>query len=187
MIAGKRSNGFGLVEVMVALIVISIGVLGVAAVQASALANTHNSQLESLLAIEARSLADAIQANSAYWSTSGVVPATVDIKPASGGAVTIKPSGTSALNTSAVCNGTSICSAADMAAYDLTQWGQEFFAVVPNASDALITCNTSTIPSNCTIQLSWVQKGQVAINAGTQNSAGANAGTTQTYTLINQF
>jgi type IV pilus assembly protein PilV len=182
-----RHNGYSLLEVLVALVVISIGLLGVAAMQATALSGTHTSQTESLVAIQARSLADAMLANSAFWTGTSAPTGTVTVVP-SGAAVTITGGGTggsdlAASPTPACSSGT--CSATSMAAYDVQTWAQNYFAAVPNGTQANINC-TTTAPKLCTIQLQWRQKASNAINPATVSTSPAVA-TTASYTLINQF
>lgn len=179
-----RQKGYSLLEVLVALVVISIGVLGVAAMQATALSGTHTSQTESLVAIQARSLADAMLANSAFWGSPSA-PASVTVTSAGAGAVTI--AGSTTLSTVANCNGSnggSTCTAAKMAAYDVQTWGVNFFSAIPNGSAATIKCNTST-PPVCTVQLEWSQKATIAINGASAPATAAT--TTASYTLVNQF
>jgi len=64
----SRARGFTLVEVMVAVIVICIGLLGIAKMQALALSNMTASRLRSLAAIEAASLAASMHSNRNYWA-----------------------------------------------------------------------------------------------------------------------
>ncbi|RDS84748.1 type IV pilus modification protein PilV [Dyella monticola] len=184
----KRAHGYSLIEVLVALVIISIGVLGIAAIQATSLAGTHTSQTESIAAVQARSLADAMLANPGYWNNSSLVPTTaITLAPASGsssggvsigGVTTLGTATTCGLPTSSGCG-----NATDMAAFDLQTWGSEFFSLVPNATGASIQCN-ATQPVICTITLTWQEKASTAINAGTQSNTN---GTTVTYTLLNEF
>ncbi|MBE1160071.1 type IV pilus modification protein PilV [Dyella acidiphila] len=177
MIHLNRTRGYSLIEVLVALVIISIGVIGIAAMQATALSGTHTSQTESIAAIEARSLADAMLANPAFWD-SGAAP-TASVTIASSTSIT----GSTALTATTDCGAGSNCSASDLAAYDVQHWATEYFQQVPNAKNAVVACNTTT-PPVCTIQLNWTQKASAAINGGTQSTA---TGTTVTYTLVNQF
>ncbi|MGC1459686.1 MAG: prepilin-type N-terminal cleavage/methylation domain-containing protein, partial [Steroidobacteraceae bacterium] len=52
-----RQRGFSLIEVMVAVIIIAVGMLGIAKMQALGLSTTESSGVRSLVAIEAASLA----------------------------------------------------------------------------------------------------------------------------------
>ena len=62
-------RGFTLVEVLVALIIIGVGMLGIAKIQALAYASTGTAALRALAALEASSLAASMRANRGYWST----------------------------------------------------------------------------------------------------------------------
>jgi type IV pilus assembly protein PilV len=185
----KRSSGFTLLEVLVALVIISIGAIGVAAIQAASLAGTHSSQTDSIVALEARSLADAMLANSAYWASPAVPTTEIDIT-SPGNAASINNSnlstGASAncLNTAAA--GVGPCTAVNMAGYDLGVWATEFFTQVPTANKVAIDCQlaTGTTPNVCTINLTWTPKASTAINSGTQSTT---TPTPVTYTLVNQF
>ncbi|HEY5139011.1 MAG TPA: prepilin-type N-terminal cleavage/methylation domain-containing protein, partial [Methylococcales bacterium] len=66
-------SGFSLIEVLVAVVVIAIGLLGNASIQALSLNNTSIARIRSLAALEADGLASMMHANSVYWQSS-VVP-----------------------------------------------------------------------------------------------------------------
>lgn len=174
--------GFTLVEVLISLVIISIGVLGIAAIQATALSNTHSSQTESIIAIETRSLADAMLANPGFWNTSSV-PTSVVMTPPSSSGGTATVSSFTGYNASANCNGTA-CTYSDLASYDVRNWATQFFAVIPNATRASISCNVAS-PPICTISAAWTQKNQTAINGGTQAAPASASTTTQTYSMVN--
>ncbi|MFC3650623.1 type IV pilus modification protein PilV [Dyella humi] len=176
-----RNGGYSLLEVLVALVIISIGLIGIAALQASALAGTHTSQTESIAAIEARSLADSMLANPAFWDGGAAPTSSVTITPSGSG---YSITGSSALAATTNCAGGSNCSASDMAAYDISKWTPEYFQQIPTAVDAVINCNTN-VPPVCTIQLDWKEKATTAINKGTQSNPASS--TTVSYTLVNQF
>ena len=80
----QTARGFTLIEVMVALIIISIGMLGIAKMQGLALSSTNASRSRALASIEASSLASAMQANRAYWSASGSLPGTITVTTSAG-------------------------------------------------------------------------------------------------------
>jgi type IV pilus assembly protein PilV len=175
-ITPTRSRGFSLLEVLVALVIISIGVLGVAAMQASAFSNTHASQTESVAAIEARSLADAMEANPNYWTSGTFAPSIAVASSVLTDNGTLEP----------LTNDCSkaVCTAQQMAAYDLKQWGNDLNNQIPGAT-GLVACEAGA-PVICTIQVSWQPKTAVAISQGTQSTVPASA-TTVTYTLVNQL
>jgi type IV pilus assembly protein PilV len=175
-VAPFRNRGFSLLEVLVALVIISIGLLGVAAMQASALSNTHASQTESVAAIEARSIADAMQANPGYWKN-GTPASTIAVASST----LTDNGGLGALNFQ--CNQV-VCTAQQLAAYDLKQWGTDLATQVPGAIGQ-IDCQVGA-PVICTIQVTWQPKAATAINQGTQNAAGATPAPV-TYTLVNQI
>jgi type IV pilus modification protein PilV len=61
-------GGFSMVEVMVTVIVVVFGLLGLVKMQGLAISATANSSRRGLAAIEADSLANAMQVNHAYWA-----------------------------------------------------------------------------------------------------------------------
>jgi len=61
-------RGFSLLEVLVALVIIGVGMLGIAKIQALAYASTGTASERSLAAIEAASLAASMRANRGYWT-----------------------------------------------------------------------------------------------------------------------
>src|SRR5215471_3607666 len=73
--ARARADGFSLVEVMVAVVIICVGLLGIAKMQALALSSTTTSRLRALAAIQAAGLASAMHSNREYWAgTAGATP-----------------------------------------------------------------------------------------------------------------
>ncbi|MFL6603316.1 MAG: type IV pilus modification protein PilV [Steroidobacteraceae bacterium] len=153
-----RSSGFSLVEVLVALIVMSVGLLGIAKMQAVALSNTSVSSQRSLAALEAASLAASMHANRGYWGAAGVA-GKITVQ---GGTVTPLPAAAK------VCTAV-MCVPAEMATYDLQQWATSLQteALLPNYL-ATINCAILTTPRSCTINITWSEK-SVALNT---NAAG---------------
>jgi type IV pilus assembly protein PilV len=157
MIRGQR--GFSLVEVMVALVVMSIGMLGIAKMQAAALSNTAVASTRSLAAIEASSLAASMHANRGYWSSPAVAPS-ITLR---GGIVT--PNVAPLPNCMAAA-----CLPAGLAQYDLQDWTTAAGQVLPPDYIATITCTPTVTPPNCTIQIQWAEK-SVAVNKDGQAQA----------------
>ena len=71
----SRASGFSLMEVMVAVIIICVGLLGIAKMQSLSLSNTTVSRQRAVAAFEAASMASAIHANRDYWSQDALVVA----------------------------------------------------------------------------------------------------------------
>jgi type IV pilus assembly protein PilV len=181
-LASHRMRGFTLLEVLVALVILSIGLLGLAAMQASALSSTHGSQLESMVAIQARSLADAMSANPDYWSANSP---TFAITPSPTSPTTPVISSTAPSAPTTACLNTACGSAADMAGYDVQLWAAELLKLVPGAS-ATIAC-TASAPVGCSITIQWTEKAAASLNQGTKNNANSTSLTNMTYTLLNQI
>ncbi|MBB1060350.1 type IV pilus modification protein PilV [Lysobacter spongiae] len=61
--ARRRARGAGLIEVLVAVLVMAIGLLGIAAMQATALRNSQSSTEQSMAVVYSYSIIDAMRAN----------------------------------------------------------------------------------------------------------------------------
>jgi type IV pilus assembly protein PilV len=154
------ARGFSLVEVMVALIIIAVGMLGIAKIQALAFSSTGVASARSLAAIEASSLAAAMSANRGYWAA-GFAPVTPIL-------VTGTTISDANLAIAADCTtaGALPCAPATMAAYDMQQWAIALNALLPN-DQAIVTCAALPgAPISCTIQISWTDNLLAANNEG---------------------
>jgi type IV pilus assembly protein PilV len=183
--ARARTRGFSLVEVLVALIITGIGMLGLAKIQALAYASTGNASQRSLAALEASSLVSAMRANRTYWSATAT-PLTVSI---AGGTttptITVAAGDSTLANTTYTCTygttGTNApCTPAQLAAADLYQWAQTLNSLLPGVT-AAVDCTTPATGAaviGCTIQIKWTER-NAAINSQSQG----NALTAPTYTL----
>lgn len=168
-------RGFSLLEVMIALIVISVGLLGIAKMHALAYASTSTASLRSLAAIEAASLASMMRANRAYWAN-GSAPPVITINGTTISDPTLAATATSA--TYCMKGATAPCNAATLAAFDLHRWAAALTALLPGPT-ASIACPVVAPPISCTIQINWAEK-IVAVNG--QGQAGP-AMAPPTYTL----
>ena len=189
--ASARSRGFSLMEVMVALIVICVGLLGIAKMQALSLSNSTTSRMRSLAAIEAASLASAMHSDRQYWANAA--PATVTVNPgviASTDAA-LAAQATADLGNLAACFGapgtTAKCAALPLAALDLARWSTTLNGLLPPPPAptpmATISCPpVAGAPTNCTIQISWGEKA-VAVNQQATAAAANAQFQVPTYTL----
>ncbi|WP_296892197.1 type IV pilus modification protein PilV [Thiobacillus sp.] len=174
----SRQAGFTLLEVLIALLVISIGLLGIAGMQALAINNTSIARVQSLAALQAASLASAMQANEAYWTNGSLANTNVN------GAVLSD----AILNGQAVDCRAAACTPVQMAGWDLKQWGGELAQMLPGGNGRVICTQVVGTPITCAISVIWQEK-NVALNAATGTEAGALATGTaqqQTYSMVVQ-
>jgi type IV pilus assembly protein PilV len=178
--------GFSLVEVMVALVVISVGLFGIAKMQALALSSTSNARSRSLAALEAASLASTMRADRAYWTSITADPnvAVATAMFTANDATLVAPG--------AGCNTASACTnPAKLAAQDVKDWATALSTAIPGGT-ATINCTvaTATVPTSCRITLTWTEN-LVQINTATATGATQAATSaalknvaTTTYTLF---
>ena len=169
----RRTGGFSLVEVMVALFVVSVGLLGLAKMEAVALASTTVAGNRSLAAIEAASLAAMMHANQDFWQDTAVF-------------TSVSISGANPYPGQDPCTQVKPCAPQGMAEADMNLWASALSALLPGYS-AQITCTplTATLPVSCTIGVSWAENA-VAINSQQTTQIAAAALNGPTYILYVQ-
>jgi type IV pilus assembly protein PilV len=164
----RGQSGFSLLEVLVALLVISISLLGVAGMQAISIGNTGESGYRSIAATQAASIASAMSTNEQYWQTFQTAPGNATV---SGSAVSIGGSSQTVKNCTSYGTTPVACSPSDLANYDLSTWGQQLQAALPGGTGK-VTCNlwvnSLTI---CQVEVDWLEKNQA------QNGATVIGGT----------
>jgi type IV pilus assembly protein PilV len=144
------ARGFTLIEVLVAVLLFSIGLLGVAGLQTAGLKTTNQSYQRTVAITAMRDMADRMRANmtgvrNGYYSA------------ISGNAYTIP---------ACITNSTA-CSAADLANFDAYQWNNSTSGTLPTllpSGAGTVTCTPiagATPPpalpagSSCTINVQW--------------------------------
>jgi type IV pilus assembly protein PilV len=161
--AGTR-RGFTLLEVMIAMFVTAIGLLGLAKMQALAISSTQNAGSRSLIAFQVGSLVSAMHANKSYWGYGGA-PATFSAQ----GLVVTDSSGELNASVSGACLSAS-CSPAQLAAVDLQAWAASMNGRVPTYK-AIFNCTTDiTAPIGCEIFVSWSEN-RIGISKATSGGA----------------
>jgi type IV pilus assembly protein PilV len=163
----QRLAGFSLIEVLVTLVIVAVGLLGLAKLQAASLSNTQVSRVRSLVALQAASLAGAIRANPAFWR----LPRSF----AAAGTTVTDAAGV--LGAPVSCR-TQVCTPAQLAGDDLRLWAASLHGSFPGYA-ATIRC--AGAPVNCRIELAWTEK-TVAINRTTAATA-AGSTAVQRFTL----
>jgi type IV pilus assembly protein PilV len=185
----KRQRGTSLIEVLVALVIVSVGLLGVAKMQALAISSSRTSSLRSLIAIQAGSMASAMHANQAYWQTyligNTLTPFSATLTY-SGTTPTVTITATdTGLTASSNCS-TGTCTAQKMAAYDLQQWALSLWALTQNVGSASVNPPTiscvGTGPVTCTVEIQWTENTINIVNA----TSGGGSTAASVYNLVVQ-
>jgi type IV pilus assembly protein PilV len=131
-------EGFTLVEAMVALVVLSAGMIGVAALHGQGLGAGRSAQFRSVAVNLTADMADRIRVNRAAGAAYAGAAALNNCDPAGGGGVD--------------------CTPAQMAAHDLFRWNQRIASSLPNGQ-AVIGFNPGTVPPTYTITVFWDEVG----------------------------
>lgn len=115
----KSQSGFTLLEVMIAMVIFSIGLIGLAGLQARGIQSTGMSQGRSIAIIQAYDMADRIRANpvgdsdGSYNNITATIPAAIDCI-------------------------TAICAQTDMASFDWFEWNSNNAQVLPSGRGTVV-------------------------------------------------
>jgi len=181
-----RNKGVTLIEVLIALVITAIGLLGIAKMQALAISSTRISTVRSLFAIEAASLASSMHSNRVYWTQVGIGVPTFQAS-VTGGAITNASDVAllTAMPDWPTHCATTVCVGAPMAEYDLLNWGAALQNVMATATGTVECAGT---PATCTISVNWTET-YVGLNTATQytsNQGAQPAPTPVSYSLVVQ-
>jgi type IV pilus assembly protein PilV len=133
----SREFGFSLVEALVALVVLSVGMIGIAALHGQSLSAARTAQYRSVAIVLASDMADRIRLNRTALAAYMGAAANNNCGP---------PGGAN-------------CAPAALAAHDLWVWNQEVTQRLPGGAWQVVV-NPGTIPPTYTITLSWSEVGQ---------------------------
>jgi type IV pilus assembly protein PilV len=138
-------TGFTLIEVLIAVLVLSLGLLGIAGLQLQGTRHVYDSQLYTVALLQAQDMADRMRANlegvraGSYNNLSGT--------PADPGCIAAG------------------CTTAQLATFDLFRWNTDNTALLPSgagdiactdpAGAALAAGTAADIGSRCTITVRW--------------------------------
>jgi type IV pilus assembly protein PilV len=169
------ARGFSLVEIMVAVVVICVGLLGIAKMQALAVSSTTTARLRAMAAFQAAGLASIMHSNRDYWASASAVansPTTVVIPAGVGVAgIVVTPANFAQANNACIvttvsavpaCPGTA--GSTTLAGMDVTRWSQGMLGLLPNLTTT-INCQGAIQPPSCIIQMQWTEQ------TGTVNSS----------------
>ena len=163
----SRISGFTLIEVLIAVLITTVGLLGIAKMQALAISSTKGAGDRSLLALQVGSLVSAMHANKAFWNSTFVPTAVL----AQGTTIT---DATNQLTTPVTDCSTAPCEVADMAALDFQNWVAGMNQQFPTYA-AKIDC-TNSVPVSCEIYVTF-KENTISISKST---AAPTASQTQT-------
>jgi type IV pilus assembly protein PilV len=144
----RALHGFTIVEALVALVVLAVGMLGIASLYVTTL-RASGSATSRMQAINlANDLGARIRANrTAGAAYGGAAAATAD-----------------------TCTGTGVtCTPAQMAAHDLEAWQRAIQAALPGAPVGVVNVDTTTTPPTYQIRVSWVEAGETVAQSFTLN------------------
>jgi type IV pilus assembly protein PilV len=136
----RRQAGFSIVEVLVALIVLSVGMLGIASLYVDSLRAGRTALLRTQAVFLATDMADRIRAN----PTAGAAYA---LGGADNGCVA---GAADSVN----------CTPAQMAAQDIFLWQNQITQLLPAGAAGNIVHVPGTLPDTYTISVTWPEAGQ---------------------------
>lgn len=142
----QRAKGFTLIEVLVSMIILAIGLLGLASMQTLALKDNLDAFYFAQASSLAYEMSDRIKVNAGAWQ----------------GAV---PTAASTCSSTDNCNTTTGCNPTAMAAYDYCAWKQNVVSRIAPGATAVVTISPSG--ANCTgsgtkrcLTVSWSRNNQ---------------------------
>ena len=150
----NKQTGAGLIEALVAILVLSIGLMGMIGMQTASFRYEQTSWIRSALANNISGLADRIRANPDSLPTAYSFSSTYAAERAS-------ILGNSTYFTPATNCDTSNCSPADRAAYDLVVWRQTLNQQMPGSAGFVVPTGTKGVDLRYTITAAWFDKDQV--------------------------
>lgn len=154
-------RGFSLLEALIALLVIAVGLLGIASMQAASVYATHVGTMNGLAAVEAQSIAAAMNANRNAFPPGATI-------------FSYNTTDAYAVASSADCT-IGVCDTDEMAAYDLHNWGQELRQDLPQGNGRIDCVGLPTYQQpQCLITVIWLQK-TMAPGAGTHAPSASTA------------
>lgn len=135
----RRAGGFTMVEALVALVVLAIGLLGIAALYLDSLRGGRTAIYRSQAVMAAADLADRIRNNRSAVAGYATAFATT-------------------VATVAACETTAGCTAAEQAQNDLARWKAVLASVLPAGQGSVAT--TAGTPNVYVITVQWTEAGQ---------------------------
>jgi type IV pilus assembly protein PilV len=141
----RKESGFSMVEVLVALVVLAIGLLGIAALYLSSLQSGRTAIYRTQAITLAADLADRIRMNRSAQAAYGTLFADAEAVVGS-------------------CSTTGGCSDADLASTDLANWKNQIVQQLPNGEGQVVV--TAPVgagePATYVVTVRWAEVGEAA-------------------------
>jgi type IV pilus assembly protein PilV len=150
----KNQRGAGLIEALVAILVLSIGLLGMLGMQTAALKYEQSSWIRSALSSNIASLADRIRANSGSLATAYTYTRSYADERAA-----IEASNTY-FDSARDCDST-VCTAAELATYDMLVWRRDLDQQLPGATGFVVPTGTKGVDLRFRVTVAWFDKDNV--------------------------
>ena len=167
-IARTRNGGFTLVEVLVSLVVLAVGLLGLAMLQTTGLRYNTNSYSRTQATYLAYDIVERMRANVPAFQAGNYDVTSLSTE--SSIASSSNYSCNQQSNPNCTCD-TSTCSNAALAQYDLGQWYYRLDTLLPGAKDAAsLTPQRATITRTnnvATITVYWLEQNRNGTSVGT--------------------
>lgn len=161
----NRQHGATLVEVLVSILLMSVGLVSMAAMQVNAMKFSKTSEMRSLATLLANDIADRMRANHPAGQDMSIYNAiTAYAEPAALPNAATKSCGTDATTT---------CTPSEMAAYDLASWQRDLYRQLPKGTGYVRSSNNGQVD----IWVAWTDPGQDADLAVDACPKDYNAGT----------
>lgn len=152
-----KQQGMSLLEVLIAVLVLAIGLLGIAALQATALRNSQGSLERNQAVIATYTIADAMRANPTVAATGGYAQAQVCTPPALAASATLRDRDINAWITDiqAVLGTTGLTSTCGTIVYDpgAAAVGDESYRITVQWDDSRATGGSSTYSMTTVVQI----------------------------------
>ncbi|MBF0108253.1 MAG: type IV pilus modification protein PilV [Magnetococcales bacterium] len=134
---GKKNSGFSLLEIMITLVILSIGLLGLARLQLGAIKQVYSSHLRSQALFLSRDILERMRANRTL-ALNGAYAAQLDVAV------------TSVLDCAAVS-----CTPAQMVTYDLAQWKDDLAQLLPSGDGEIVAIDSGGLENLFVINVRW--------------------------------
>lgn len=144
----KKQAGFNLIEVLLAFLILSIGLLGVAGLQTTAVKASHTAILKTIAITKVSEIIERIRSNSAANITSYALPIS-----------TVGTDNKCATRSSSILGVQ--CTPMELASNDLYWWEKSMVngGLPETGTDASIVVDTTVVPMIATITVYWTERG----------------------------